>query len=160
MWAEINQPGLGLTMSSRNRSRTSCVSNRAAERLPLVGRRGSSFESAAVILLGVEDAKNDHAVRLNAIEDLVGESFAQQSSESTIIDRRTFGKVFKAEDQLAHLRQKVVTQTRLLPFVPLPSPSEIGFRARADEDAPTHELPPRRMRASTSSQVAPALGFA
>ena len=118
----------------------------------------SACELVAMILFGMENAKHNHAVGHDGVEDFVWEASGEQATEAAIVVRSAFGMALEAPDEGGQFAQELITPTGLLALVALPRTAQVRFRAWTDDDAPRHWRRPCRMRASTSSQVEPASG--
>ena len=109
-----------------------------------------------MISLGVQDAKNNHAVAFNAVEKLVRETVGEQPAEVAIVDGTSLRVFLQQVNRLADFLEQLITQTDPSGLIPIPGFPRVRLCIGPDDDAPTHERVGLRSRASTSAQLDPA----
>jgi hypothetical protein len=124
-----------------------------------IGDGKLSPEFLGVMLFGMQNAKNNHSIISDSVENLVRKPRCQQSVESAVIHRSALGVPPQAADKLAHLPKELVAQAGVFTLIPVPRFLEIDFGTGTDGDLPSHGFRLPRIRASTLSQVEPASGF-
>lgn len=97
------------------------------------------FDLNRVRLLGMQHAKNDHALTDHLVEKLVGETAENDPAEIVEVEPFAFRCGFEREESECGRIEKFVAETIALLLIPIPNDSQILFRLRADKDDPAHE---------------------
>lgn len=114
-----------------------------------------------VVLLGMQDRKNQNGFTLDAIDDSIWKTWWIKPSNpqppmAQAINQRILRQ---PPDGVADSASKVVAQAHPLLLVPLPCLLQVRLGARTDDDAPHHCGDGLRRRTSTFSQGEPDSGF-
>jgi hypothetical protein len=110
-----------------------------------------------VILLGVQDAKNDNSPTENLVENLVREAAQTDAAKVEVVEAFALGVAFKKTHRGSDFVEEFVSEPGCL-CSPIPCVREVQLGLWSNENEPTHEC--LRRRASTSRHGAPAEGSA
>ena len=93
----------------------------------------------SMISLGVQNTKNNNAFAFDAVKQLVRKPVSQSTAETAIVNRPSLGMFCKRLDRATDLREKFVSETGPLGFIPFLRIACVRFCLAQYNDAPTHD---------------------